>query len=41
MKLNGAQVVIESLKKEKVDVVFGYPGGVILPLYDEMYKAKT
>ena len=40
MKLNGAQVVIESLKKEKVDVVFGYPGGVILPLYDEMYKAK-
>ena len=40
MKLNGAQVVIESLKKEKVDVVFGYPGGVILPLYDEMYKAE-
>ena len=40
MKLNGAQVVIESLKNEKVDVVFGYPGGVILPLYDEMYKAE-
>ena len=40
MKLNGAQVVIESLKKENVDVVFGYPGGVILPLYDEMYKAE-
>ena len=40
MKLNGAQVVIESLKNENVDVVFGYPGGVILPLYDEMYKAE-
>ena len=40
MKLNVAQVVIESLKKENVDVVFGYPGGVILPLYDEMYKAE-
>ena len=40
MKLNGAQVVIESLKKENVDVVFGYPGGVILPLYDEMFKAE-
>ena len=40
MKLNGAQVVIESLRKENVDVVFGYPGGVILPLYDEMYKAE-
>ena len=39
MKLNGAQIVIESLKKEKVDVVFGYPGGVVLPLYDELYKA--
>jgi len=39
MKLNGAQIVIESLKKENVDVVFGYPGGVMLPLYDEMYKA--
>ena len=40
MKLNGAQVVIESLRKENVDVVFGYPGGVVLPLYDEVYKAK-
>ena len=39
MKLNGAQIVIESLKKENVDVVFGYPGGVVLPLYDELYKA--
>lgn len=40
MKLTGAQVVIESLKKEKVDVIFGYPGGVVLPLYDALYKAE-
>ena len=40
MKLNGAQVVLECLKKENVEVVFGYPGGVVLPLYDEIYKAE-
>lgn len=39
MNMTGAQAVLESLKKEGVDVVFGYPGGSILPLYDEFYKA--
>ena len=38
MKMNGAQAVLESLKKEGVDLVFGYPGGVVLKLYDELYK---
>ena len=40
MIMNGAQAVLESLKKEGVDVVFGYPGGVVLKLYDELYKMK-
>ena len=40
MKMNGAQAVLESLKKEGVDVVFGYPGGAVLTLYDELYKMK-
>lgn len=40
MKMTGAQAVLESLKKEEVDVVFGYPGGAILPLYEEFYKAN-
>ncbi|MBP5200378.1 MAG: biosynthetic-type acetolactate synthase large subunit [Schwartzia sp.] len=40
MRINGAQAVLESLKQEGVDVVFGYPGGVVLPLYDEIYKMK-
>ena len=40
MKLTGAQAVIESLKREQVQVVFGYPGGSVLTLYDELYKAK-
>ncbi len=35
-KLSGAQIVIESLKAEGVDVIFGYPGGAILPTYDAL-----
>ena len=38
MKMTGAQAVLENLKHEGVDVVFGYPGGAILPLYDEFYN---
>jgi acetolactate synthase-1/2/3 large subunit len=34
MKLNGAQIVCESLAKEGVDIIFGLPGGAVLPLYD-------
>ena len=34
MKLSGADIVLESLKRLDVDTVFGYPGGVVLPLYD-------
>ncbi len=36
--MNGAQALLESLKQEGVELVFGYPGGVVLKLYDEMYK---
>ena len=32
MKLTGAQILCESLIKEGVDVIFGYPGGIVLPL---------
>ena len=38
MKLTGAQIVIECLKEQGVDTVFGYPGGTILNIYDELYK---
>jgi len=34
MKLNGAQILCESLIKEGVEVIFGFPGGAVLPLYD-------
>ena len=38
MQLNGSQIVIECLKEQGVDTVFGYPGGAILNIYDELYK---
>ena len=38
LKMNGAQAVLTSLKKEGVDMVFGYPGGAVLTLYDAVYK---
>ena len=38
MQLNGSQIIIECLKEQGVDTVFGYPGGAILNVYDELYK---
>ena len=38
MQLNGAEIVIECLKEQGVDTVFGYPGGAILNVYDALYK---
>ncbi|MCC7343491.1 MAG: biosynthetic-type acetolactate synthase large subunit [Deltaproteobacteria bacterium] len=38
MKLTGAQIFIQALKDEGVDLIFGYPGGAILHVYDELYK---
>ncbi|NQT46789.1 MAG: biosynthetic-type acetolactate synthase large subunit [Candidatus Omnitrophica bacterium] len=39
MKMTGAKILIESLRKEKVEVMFGYPGGVLLPLFDVLYDS--
>ena len=36
--LNGSEIVLECLKEQGVDTVFGYPGGAILNIYDELYK---
>lgn len=38
MQLTGAEIIIECLKEQKVDTVFGYPGGAILNVYDALYK---
>jgi acetolactate synthase-1/2/3 large subunit len=41
MKMTGAKIVIESLKEEGTQVVFGYPGGAIMNVYDEIYKQTS
>ena len=41
MLLNGSEIVIECLKEQGVDTVFGYPGGAILNIYDELYKHSS
>lgn len=38
MRLNGSQIIIECLVEQGVDTVFGYPGGAVLNIYDELYK---
>lgn len=38
--LTGADLMLEALKKENVDVIFGYPGGAVLPIYDKLYDAN-
>lgn len=37
-KISGAQIIVEALKKEGIDTVFGYPGGVVIPLFDVLYS---
>ena len=41
MQLNGSEIVVECLKEQGVDTVFGYPGGTILNIYDALYKHSS
>jgi len=41
MKLTGAQIVVECLKKEGVKIIFGIPGGIIMPVYDVFYQEPS
>ena len=40
MKLSGSEIIIECLKKEGVEFIFGYPGGSVLHIYDALFKDK-
>lgn len=40
MKMNGARILVEELIHQGVDTIFGYPGGAVLNIYDELYKAS-
>ncbi len=41
MKLNGAEILVECLKEQGVDTIFGYPGGTVLDIYDALYRDGT
>lgn len=41
MQLTGAEIIVECLKEQGVDTVFGYPGGAILNVYDASMNIKT
>ncbi len=41
MKLSGAQILLECLERQGVEVIFGYPGGQVIPIYDALYDAKV
>ena len=38
MQLSGAQILVQSLKAENVEYVFGYPGGAVLEIYDALFQ---
>jgi len=40
-EMNGAAMVIRALVDQGVDVIFGYPGGAVLPIYDELFKQNA
>jgi acetolactate synthase I/II/III large subunit len=40
MKISGADIFVKCLRKEGVEVLFGYPGGVVIPIFDKLYDAK-
>ncbi len=40
LKLTGAEIIVKALEAEGVEVVFGYPGGAVLPLYDKLYDSS-
>jgi acetolactate synthase-1/2/3 large subunit len=40
MKLKGTEILFKALEEEKVDIIFGYPGGAVLDIYDQLYKSN-
>ncbi len=39
-KMTGAQIIVEVLKREGVEIIFGYPGGAVIDIYDELYRTS-
>ncbi len=40
MKFKGAELLVRALEREGVEVIFGYPGGSVIPLFDALYDCK-
>lgn len=40
MKLKGTEILLKALEEENVDIIFGYPGGAVLDIYDQLYKSN-
>ncbi|NIQ97849.1 MAG: hypothetical protein GWN87_29570, partial [Desulfuromonadales bacterium] len=40
MKMTGSEILLECFKEEGVDTVFGYPGGAVINIYDDLMKSK-
>ncbi|MBN1470613.1 MAG: biosynthetic-type acetolactate synthase large subunit [Syntrophaceae bacterium] len=40
MKLKGTEILLKALEEEKVEIIFGYPGGAVLDIYDQLYKSN-
>ena len=40
-EMTGAEIVIQALKDQGVDTIFGYPGGAVLPIYDALFQQET
>ncbi len=40
MKLKGTEILLKALEEENVEIIFGYPGGAVLDIYDQIYKSK-
>jgi acetolactate synthase I/II/III large subunit len=41
LKKTGAQILVDALQKEKVEVIFGFPGGQVIPIFDALYDVET
>ena len=41
MAIKGAQILLDTLHEEGVEIIFGYPGGSVLPLFDALYEAPV
>ena len=40
-KITGSEIVLKALQEQGVEVVFGYPGGAVLPIYDSLFKQNS